>query len=154
MALEPHGLALLSADLRGLGASSSAWEFLSRYLLDSTRLAAELAGRNSVRDQMQAIALWQLLNFVRERCPVGSGPPILRTLERVRQLVLLAEERDLRQVPAGALHLNAVRLMTVHGSKGLEFEAVHVPGLTVSSFPLSNHGPGVVTCCHSAAVSL
>ena len=30
--------------------------------------------------------------------------------------------------------------MTVHGSKGLEFEAVHVPGLTVSSFPSSNRG--------------
>jgi DNA helicase-2/ATP-dependent DNA helicase PcrA len=36
--------------------------------------------------------------------------------------------------------MNAVRLMTVHGSKGLEFEAVHVPGLTVSSFPSSNRG--------------
>ena len=41
----------------------------------------------------------------------------------------------MRQVPAAALHLDAVRLMTVHGSKGLEFEAVHVPGLTVASFP-------------------
>ena len=71
---------------------------------------------------------------------VGWGLPIQRTLDRVRQLVLLAEERDLRQVPAAALHLNAVRLMTVHGSKGLEFEAVHVPGLTVASFPSSNRG--------------
>jgi len=61
-------------------------------------------------------------------------------LDRVRQLVLLAEERDLRQVPAGALHIDAVRLMTVHGSKGLEFEAVHVPGLTAASFPASNRG--------------
>ena len=30
--------------------------------------------------------------------------------------------------------------MTVHGSKGLEFEAVHVLGLTVSSFPSSYRG--------------
>jgi hypothetical protein len=30
--------------------------------------------------------------------------------------------------------------MTVHGSKGLEFEAVHVPGLNVASFPASNRG--------------
>src|SRR3546814_15590071 len=30
--------------------------------------------------------------------------------------------------------------MTVHGSKGLEFEAVHVPGLTKSSFSASNRG--------------
>jgi DNA helicase II / ATP-dependent DNA helicase PcrA len=134
------GVALLAADLGGLGASSSAWDFLSHYLLDSSRFAAELAGRDSVRDRMQGIALWQFLNFVRERSPIGSGAPIQRTLERVRQLVLLAEERDLRQVPSGALHLDAVRLMTVHGSKGLEFEAVHIPGLTVASFPLSNRG--------------
>jgi hypothetical protein len=55
-------------------------------------------------------------------------------------LVLLAEERDLRQVPAAALHIDAVRLMTVHGSKGLEFEGVHIPGLTAMSFPVSNRG--------------
>lgn len=33
------------------------------------------------------------------------------------------------------MRLNAVRLMTVHGAKGLEFEAVHVPGLTRVDFP-------------------
>jgi len=89
---------------------------------------------------MRGVAIWQFLNFVREQSPVGVGAPIHRTLDRVRQLVLLAEERDLRQVPAAALHLDAVRLMTVHGSKGLEFEAVHVPGLTKSSFPTSYRG--------------
>ena len=94
----------------------------------------------SVTERMRAVAVWQFLNFVREQSPVGMGLPIQRTLERVRQLVLLAEERDLRQVPAAALHLDAVRLMTVHGSKGLEFEAVHLPGLTVASFPSSNRG--------------
>ena len=41
---------------------------------------------------------------------------------------------------SAALRLDAVRLMTVHGSKGLEFEAVHLPGLTVASFPSSNRG--------------
>jgi hypothetical protein len=36
--------------------------------------------------------------------------------------------------------MDAVRLMTVHGSKGLEFEAVHIPGLTKASFPTSFTG--------------
>ena len=36
--------------------------------------------------------------------------------------------------------MDAVKLMTIHGSKGLEFEAVHVPGLTVSSLPAKPQG--------------
>lgn len=134
------GLALLARDLTGLQASSSAWEFLSTYLLDRSGLVREMAQRESITDRMRSVAIWQFLNFVREQSPTRSGLLIRRTLDRVRQLVLLAEERDLRQVPAAAVHMDAVRLMTVHGSKGLEFEAVHIPGLTVSSFPSSNRG--------------
>lgn len=135
-----RGLARLVADLDGLKTDAWPWEFLTTYLFDRTDLLAALTGRNVVPDRMRAVAVWQFLNFIRERSPTGSGLPIQRTLDWVRQLVLLAEERDLRQVPASVLHMNAVRLMTVHGSKGLEFEAVHVPGLTVSSFPSSNRG--------------
>lgn len=141
--LSPAGTAAfsrLAEDLEGLKPSTSAWDFLATYLLDRTDLAREMGEALSVTQRMRAVAVWQFLNFVREQRPTGSGLPIQRTLDRVRQLVLLAEERDLRQVPAAALHIDAVRLMTVHGSKGLEFEAVHVPGLTVSSFPASNRG--------------
>jgi DNA helicase-2/ATP-dependent DNA helicase PcrA len=134
------GIERLAADLVGLRSNTSAWEFLAVFLLDRTNLAKQLGRAASVTERMRAVAVWQFLNFVREHSPVGMGFPIQRTLDRVRQLVLLAEERDLRQVPAAALHLDAVRLMTVHGSKGLEFEAVHVPGLTVASFPSSNRG--------------
>ncbi len=130
----------LASDLAGIAASVSAWEFLSIYLLDRSSLVHEMTQSSSVQDRMRGVAVWQFLNFVRDQSPVGAGQPIQRTLERVRQLVLLAEERDLRQVPVGALHLDAVRLMTVHGSKGLEFDAVHLPGLTVASFPSSNRG--------------
>lgn len=135
-----RGLALLGTDLGGIPSAASAWEFLAIYLLDRTDLLARLAMLDGVSDRMGALAIWQFLNFVRDRSPIGAGAPIQRTLDRVRQLVLLAEERDLRQIPAGALHIDAVRLMTVHGSKGLEFEAVHIPGLTVASFPSSNRG--------------
>ena len=134
------GMERLAADLNGLCSSATAWEFMAVFLLDRTDLAKELGRATSVTERMRAVAVWQFLNFVRDQSPVGVGLPIQRTLDRVRQLMLLAEERDLRQVPASALHLDAVRLMTVHGSKGLEFEAVHLPGLTVASFPSSNRG--------------
>ena len=134
------GFRRLAEDLSGLDPFDSAWGFLSSYLLDRTDFVREMARATTVATRMRAVAVWQFLNFVREQSPAGSGPRIRRTLDRVRQLVLLAEERDLRQVPAAALHMDAVRLMTVHGGKGLEFDAVHVPGLTRASFPTTNSG--------------
>lgn len=131
------GLARLAKDLEGIS-SNSPWEVLLTYLLDRTTLLADLARKESVRDRMRAVAIWQFLNFVRDPGPAVAGSPIQRVLGRVRQLVLLAEERDLRQIPAAALHMEAVRLMTVHGSKGLEFDAVHIPGLALTNFPSSN----------------
>ena len=121
----------LAADLANVRHNVTPWVFLSTYLLDRTDLAPKMGIASTVSRSMRAVAVWQFLNFVREQDPVGRTLPVQRVLDRVRQLVLLAEERDLRQVPAAALHMDAVRLMTVHGSKGLEFEAVHVPGLTV-----------------------
>lgn len=130
----------LGTDLDGLNGSATSWEFLATWLLDRTRHVVELSREDSVPARMRAVALWQFLNFVRTPGPPVQGPPIRRTLDRVRQLVLLAEERDLRQVPASALHMNAVRLMTIHGSKGLEFEAVHVPGLVTTGLPCNPQG--------------
>ncbi|MXZ08333.1 MAG: AAA family ATPase [Gemmatimonadetes bacterium] len=141
--ISPEGasaLTRLAQDLSGLSANSSAWEFLSTYLLDRTSFVRDMAQATMVTDRIRSIAVWQFLNFVREQIPGSTGLLIQRTLDRIRRLVLLAEERDLRQVPAAALRMDAVRLMTIHGSKGLEFEAVHVPGLTVSSFPTSYRG--------------
>lgn len=134
------GLARLARDLEGLESTAAPWEFLASFLLDRTRLIAELTAASSVVIQMRGVAIWQFLNFLREQGPIRSRYPIQSVLDRIRQMILLAEERDLRQVPAAALHLDAVRLMTVHGSKGLEFEAVHVPGMTVSSFPSGYRG--------------
>lgn len=134
------GLARLADDLKGMSAQTRPWDFLTDYLLDRTDLGREMAAAESVSSRMRNVAVWQFLNFLREHSSVGSGSPVRRSLDRVRQLVLLAEERDLRQVPAPALHMNAVRLMTVHGSKGLEFEGVHLPGLTQASFPSSYRG--------------
>jgi DNA helicase II / ATP-dependent DNA helicase PcrA len=130
----------LTSDLQGLSAGDSAWEFLTTLFLDRTWHLAELAADTSVRGRMRGVALWQFLNFVRTPGPPVQGPPIRRTLDRVRQLLLLAEERDLRQVPSSALRMDAVRLMTIHGSKGLEFAAVHIPGMVATSIPASLQG--------------
>jgi hypothetical protein len=83
---------------------------------------------------MRVVALWQFLAFCRD-LPSGQGLAIQRLLDRTRRLVLLSEERDLRQMPAAAAAMDGVHLMTVHASKGLEFEAVHIPGMVGQGFP-------------------
>jgi DNA helicase II / ATP-dependent DNA helicase PcrA len=131
-------LARLWDDIGAFNSNMQPWDIALTYLLDKTDRVRRFAQDSSVSGQMKAVALWQFLNFIRKPSPTRHGSPISRLLDHVRQLVLLAEERDLRQVPAAAQDLNAVRLMTVHSSKGLEFEAVHIPGLTVAGFPSSN----------------
>ena len=128
-------LTRLATDLDGTGLSTSPWEFLTSWLMDRSRYLAGVAAAPQLAGKLRGIAIWQLVNFVRDQGKGLRWPPIGHLLDRIRQLVLFADERDLRQVPAAAMHFDAVRLMTVHGSKGLEFEAVHLPGLNVKSFP-------------------
>ncbi|MGW9820495.1 ATP-dependent DNA helicase UvrD/PcrA [Methylorubrum extorquens] len=141
--LGPPGAAALAnllTDLRDLGAASHPWEALCRLLFDRRHLLPELRPPLRPRDRMQMVALWQFLAFCRN-LPQGQGLAIQRLLDRTRRLVLLSEERDLRQMPAAAAAMDGVRLMTVHASKGLEFEAVHIPGMVGQGFPSSGRTP-------------
>lgn len=130
----------LAQDFSGVSGGSTPWDLLSAYLLDRTDLARQMSEERSTAGRLRAVAVWQFLNFIRSPGPVSGGSAIRNTLERIRQLVLLREDRGLRQVPAVALHLDAVRVMTIHASKGLEFQAVHIPGLTKDSLPGSSRG--------------
>lgn len=127
-------LAALSTALDGFDASSQPWTVLATLILDRTRLAARIASSPSVPDQAQGIAIWQFMNFVRVQ-PNGQGLPIQRLADRVRRLLRLRDDRDLRQLPAAAQGIDAVRLMTIHGSKGLEFPVVHLMGMNQDSIP-------------------
>lgn len=130
----------MAEDLQNVSPQDNAWDFLTSYLLDRTDRGRLMAKASTISERMQNIAVWQFLNFLREQNPIGQGLPIKRILNRIRQMVLLGEERDLRNVPSCALHMDAVRLMTIHGSKGLEFEAVHIPGLVKGNIPASYRG--------------
>lgn len=127
-------LAALSTALDGFDATSQPWTVLATLLLDRSRLAARIASSTSVPDQAQGIAIWQFMNFLRVQ-PNGQGLPIQRLADRVRRLLRLRDDRDLRQLPAAAQGIDAVRLMTIHGSKGLEFPAVHIVGVNQDSIP-------------------
>lgn len=127
-------LSELNSALAGFDASSQPWKVLTTILLDRTRLAARVASSSEVSDQARGIAIWQFMNFVRAQ-PNGQGLPIQRLSDRIRRLLRLRDDRDLRQLPSAAQGIDAVRLMTIHGSKGLEFPAVHIAGVNKDSIP-------------------
>lgn len=130
------GLKRIAQLLSGFPPHANPWNVLCAVLLDRSRLAAEIAEATDVRARSRGVAIWQFMNFLRSQ-PTGQGYPVFRLLERIRRLILLSDERDLRQLPAAARGIDAVRLMTMHGSKGLEFRAVHIPGLNDGSLPRS-----------------
>lgn len=135
--LSPAGrdsLAKLSATFESVTTSARPWDVLAGLLLDRTRMAADLAASNSTIDRVRAIAVWQLMNVALAEATAG-GYPIHRFLERIRRLLLLSEDRDLRRLPGAASGIDAVRIMTIHGSKGLEFPVVHLPGLSGDTVP-------------------
>jgi len=125
----------IAAALSGFTASDNPWTILATLLLDRTRLAAEISQAEGAAGRSRGIAIWQFMNFVRVQPGQGSHEPVRHLLDRIRRLVALSDERDLRQLPAAAQGIDAVRLMTMHGSKGLEFKVVHVPGMNNQGLP-------------------
>jgi superfamily I DNA/RNA helicase len=131
---DADALRLTAEILAGFGTDARPWTVLAHVLLDRTRVAAQIAAADDVVSRSMGVAIWQLMGFVRAQRP-GPGLPIQRMLDEIRRLVQLADERDLRQLPIAAQGIDAVRLMTIHGSKGLEFPAVHVMGLNKNGMP-------------------
>ncbi|MCZ7600612.1 MAG: PD-(D/E)XK nuclease family protein [Gammaproteobacteria bacterium] len=111
---------------------------MSRYLFDRGDYLRAALADGSVVGRQRLPALYQLLQFVHEQRPAVPGEPRepkRRLLHYVRRLEIFGEEKQLRQVPGWADGLDAVRLLTVHASKGLEFRAVYLPALGQGIFP-------------------
>jgi superfamily I DNA/RNA helicase len=135
-----ESLRKLALALDGFDETSSPWQVLAKVLLDRTRIAAGIAGSETINDRTRGIAIWQLMNFLRAQ-PAAKGFPITRVMDRVRRLLRLGDDRELRQLPAAAQGIDAVRLMTIHGAKGLEFPVVHMPGLNAGTIPRTTPPP-------------
>lgn len=132
------GLARLSEDIVAAGPASNASAALLRYLFVQSQLPRALVADISVSAAQRRLAIYQLVRAAANYGEHKRERGIKAFLDWVRRLELLGEERQLRTPPAGADNIDAVRLMTVHASKGLEFEAVHIPALATSYFPSSN----------------
>ncbi|MGJ8677074.1 MAG: UvrD-helicase domain-containing protein [Akkermansiaceae bacterium] len=134
------GLQSLKAALDGFKRTSAPWTSLCSLLLDRTSIALEISQSNTLTARTQGIALWQLLNFVSSQ-PFREGLPITALLAKIRRMVKLGEDKELRQLPSATQSIDAVRIMTIHGAKGLEFPVVHLPGMNRGAMPGSHRPP-------------
>lgn len=135
-----RSLERISRTFKGLDRFASAWSILADLVIDRLGTAKSIFEASNLGARMHGLALWQFMNFCR-RQPSGAGIPTTRLLDRIRRLVLLSEDRGLHQPPKVAGSIDAVRLLTIHGSKGLEFDHVHVPGLVAAGIPRNNIPP-------------
>ncbi|MDE2133258.1 MAG: UvrD-helicase domain-containing protein [Alphaproteobacteria bacterium] len=135
-----RALVCLSADVASVGFKTGPGAFLCDMLFNrGALLRAHLEG-NTAADQHRRLAVHQFLQFAIENDTPGEGDPKRSLLNWVRRLEVFGDERALRDPPVAVEEIDAVRLMTVHASKGLEFKVVHLPTLGAGIFPLRWQG--------------
>jgi hypothetical protein len=140
--LSPAGRSVLSrlrSDLDGVGFKTGPGQLLCDMLFERGLIRDYLSG-DTAADHQRRLAIHQFLQFATEHDRPGEGDPKRRLLSWVRRLEVFGDERALREPPAAVEEIDAVRLMTVHASKGLEFETVHLPTLGNGIFPLKWSG--------------
>jgi superfamily I DNA/RNA helicase/CRISPR/Cas system-associated exonuclease Cas4 (RecB family) len=134
------GLARLIYHMARVAHLQSAWKMLAHYLFIHSRYLAPVLADYSSAGAQRRLAIYQLLQFVHnegERAVEATNETDARhaILRYIRRLKSLSEDKGLRPVPVSAEGLDAVRLTTVHGAKGLEWSCVYLPYLGRGHFP-------------------
>lgn len=135
--MSAEGIASLErwrAVFQGLSSSDSPWDIACTILLDRTDILGPHLAGDGILDIARRIALWQVIYFLR----VPDGGHAYQTvgsfISRLRRRLRIGDDRELRMPPPEADRIDAVAVMTIHGSKGLEFEAVHLVDIDAKHF--------------------
>ncbi|MDR6886457.1 MULTISPECIES: ATP-dependent helicase [Variovorax] len=112
---------------------SNPWVFICHLLLDK-RFGLPPTADTSVRAWVSRIALLQFAYSVRNGDGEVKESRLSRYLLRQRLRQRIGDAQGQRELPPEAAVLDGIRVMTVHGSKGLEFEAVHVGFVSADSY--------------------
>jgi superfamily I DNA/RNA helicase len=113
--------------------SSNPWSFICDLILEK-RFGLPPVADTSVQAWVKRIALWQFAYSVRNGDGEMKEARLSRFLLRQRLRQRVGERQIQRELPPEAAGLDGVRLMNVHGSKGLEFEAVHVAYINADNY--------------------
>jgi DNA helicase-2/ATP-dependent DNA helicase PcrA len=129
------GLSRLGDQLKGLE-QAPPWVYLTTWLFERSSYLTPLLEANDAISRQKLIAIYQLLKVCGEQYTAGVHNR-KRFLARIRRLEELNQDGAYRAVSSEASDIDAVRVMTIHGSKGLEFGAVHLPALATRYMPTS-----------------
>ena len=132
------GLAKLGAELDGLGYASP-WKLLTTWLFERSDYLRPLLLSKDIGAQQKLVAIYHLLKVCVEPFTLGDFRR-KSFLDRVRRIESLNQDSSFRAVASEAAAMDAVHVMTIHGSKGLEFRAVHLPGLATRYMPTNRQG--------------
>jgi DNA helicase II / ATP-dependent DNA helicase PcrA len=144
------GLAALGAQLEGVGPATTPWAMLTTWLFERSLYLSSIISGNDAQQKLTAI--YQFLKVCGEIGESGFASR-KRFLTRIRRIEALNDERMYRAVASEASNIDGVRVLTIHGSKGLEFEAVHLPALATRYMPANRQAircPPPPTLAHLA----
>lgn len=133
----------LLADLSQMPEDSAVWKILTGYLFEHGSYLEDFEINLSASERLAMYQLLQLAQSFDAKNVSGNlspGSAIQEFLRYVRRLKIFGEEQALQQLPVSIQETDAVRLLTIHASKGLEFEAVFVPHLGARYYPKSGKG--------------
>lgn len=125
----------LASLLSGFNRHTNPWEFVCTLLLDR-RYGLPASSDQSMSAHTARLAIWLFVYSVRNGDGDASQARLSQFLMREDFRRRIGEKLADRGLPPEARALNAVSLMTVHSSKGLEFKAVHVTDV-------DNHAYGI-----------
>lgn len=129
----------IAALLEGRTRESKAWSFVCDLILER-RLSLPPPGDGSLRAQVARLALWQFAYSVRAGDGMKRGASLTRYLLQMQLRQRLGDTPNDKELPPEASVLDAVRVSTIHVSKGLEFDAVHLGFVDDASFGAEQRG--------------
>jgi superfamily I DNA/RNA helicase len=132
------GFKKLGGELDGLQRASP-WVLLTTWLFERSNYLHRMLAGDAALAQQRLIAIYQLLKVCGEYSAMGQTNR-KRFLDRIRRIEALNEDTVFRAISSEASEIDAVRVMTIHGSKGLEFRGVHLPFIAAGYMPNTRSG--------------